>query len=106
VRWRAARNKGWRVTKHSFQAIESGALGRETRGWLHGSAAHWIDVDLLRERSLRTCFRTSSTQVHLEHHRPAGRVRSYTLEIDPTHVLSEFESVPRAFEITGKQGQV
>ena len=64
-----------------------------------------IDIDLLRERSLRYLFPDISTRGHLEHtvHLVAsGRVR---LAETITHVLDGLESVPQAFEITANKGK-
>jgi threonine dehydrogenase-like Zn-dependent dehydrogenase len=64
-----------------------------------------LDVDLLRERSLRYLFPDISTQAHLEHTVrlvASGRVR---LKPTITHVLSGLESVPQAFEITANKGK-
>jgi threonine dehydrogenase-like Zn-dependent dehydrogenase len=64
-----------------------------------------LNVDLLRERSLRYLFPDISTQAHLEHTVrlvASGRVR---LKPTITHVLSGLESVPRAFEITANKGR-
>ena len=64
-----------------------------------------LDVDLMRERSLRYLFPDISTQAHLEHTVrlvATGRVR---LTATITHVLDGIESVPRAFEITANKGK-
>ncbi len=64
-----------------------------------------LDVDLLRERSLRYLFPDISTQAHLEHTVQlvaTGRVR---LRPMITHVLQGLESVPQAFEITANKGK-
>jgi threonine dehydrogenase-like Zn-dependent dehydrogenase len=64
-----------------------------------------IDVDLLRERSLRYLFPDISTPAHLEHTIrlvASGRVR---VKSTITHILSGLESVPRAFEITANKGK-
>jgi threonine dehydrogenase-like Zn-dependent dehydrogenase len=64
-----------------------------------------LDVDTLRERSLRYLFPDISTQAHLEHTVQlvaGGRVR---LKETITHVLPGLESVPRAFEITANKGK-
>jgi threonine dehydrogenase-like Zn-dependent dehydrogenase len=64
-----------------------------------------LNVDLLRERSLRYLFPDISTQAHLEHTVrlvASGRVR---LKPTITHVLPGIESVPRAFEITANKGR-
>jgi threonine dehydrogenase-like Zn-dependent dehydrogenase len=64
-----------------------------------------LNVDLLRERSLRYLFPDISTQAHLEHTVrlvASGRVR---LAATITHVLHGIESVPTAFEITANKGK-
>ena len=64
-----------------------------------------IDLDLLRERSLRYLFPDISTQAHLEHTVrlvASGRVR---LKPAITHVLRGLGSVPEAFEITANKGK-
>jgi threonine dehydrogenase-like Zn-dependent dehydrogenase len=64
-----------------------------------------LEVDVLRERSLRYLFPDISTQGHLLHTVrlvASGRVR---LEPTITHVLHSIESVPRAFEITANKGK-
>src|SRR5262249_57818803 len=71
--------------------------------WFGGAVA--LNVDLLRERSLRYLFPDISTQAHLEHTVrlvASGRVR---LKPTITHVLSGIESVPQAFEITAHKGK-
>src|SRR5262249_22127533 len=62
-----------------------------------------LNIDLLRERSLRYLFPDISTQAHLEHTVrlvASGRVR---LAPTITHVLEGIESVPEAFEITANK---
>jgi threonine dehydrogenase-like Zn-dependent dehydrogenase len=64
-----------------------------------------IDIDTLRERSLRYLFPDISTLEHLEHTVrlvSSGRVR---LKPTITHVLDGIGSVPRAFEITANKGK-
>jgi threonine dehydrogenase-like Zn-dependent dehydrogenase len=63
-----------------------------------------LNVDLLRERSLRYLFPDISTRAHLEH--TVRLVASGRVRLKPTirHVLSGIESVPRAFEITANKG--
>ncbi|MBM3836589.1 MAG: zinc-binding dehydrogenase [Verrucomicrobia bacterium] len=64
-----------------------------------------LDVDLLRERSLRYLFPDISTRAHLEHTvrlAASGRVR---LKPVITHTLHGIEAVPEAFEITGNKAQ-
>jgi threonine dehydrogenase-like Zn-dependent dehydrogenase len=63
-----------------------------------------LNVDILRERSIRYVFPDISTQGHLKHTVrlvASGRVR---LKPTITHVLSGIESVPKAFEITANKG--
>ncbi|MFO0844246.1 MAG: zinc-binding dehydrogenase [Gemmataceae bacterium] len=63
-----------------------------------------LNIDLLRERSLRYLFPDISTQAHLEHTVrlvATGRVR---MAGTITHVLPGIESVPKAFEITANKG--
>lgn len=64
-----------------------------------------IDVDMLRERSLRWVFPDISTLGHLEHTMrlaASGRVR---LKPTITHILSGIESVSKAFEITANKAK-
>jgi threonine dehydrogenase-like Zn-dependent dehydrogenase len=62
-----------------------------------------LDVDRLRERSLRYLFPDISTLGHLEH--TVRLVASGRVRLQPviTHVLHGLESVPRAFEITANK---
>jgi len=64
-----------------------------------------LDVDLLRERSLRYLFPDISTIGHLEH--TVRLVASGRVRLKPmiTHVLSGIDSVPQAFEITAHKGK-
>ena len=87
-----------------LQALDAVRSGGKIVGvsWF-GGPLH-LNVDLLRERSLRYLFPDISTQAHLEHTVrlvASGRVR---LAATITHVLSGIESVPRAFEITANKG--
>lgn len=64
-----------------------------------------LNIDLLRERSLRYIFPDISTQAHLEYTVrlvASGRVR---VKETITHVLTGIDSVPRAFEITANKGE-
>ncbi|MCX6612605.1 MAG: alcohol dehydrogenase catalytic domain-containing protein [Acidobacteria bacterium] len=64
-----------------------------------------VDVDLMRERSLRYLFPDISTLEHLQHTVnlvAAGRVR---MKPTITHVLEGIERVPEAFEITANKGK-
>jgi threonine dehydrogenase-like Zn-dependent dehydrogenase len=88
-----------------LQAIDAVRSGGKIIGvsWFGGPLE--INIDLLRERSLRYLFPDISTQAHLEHTVrlvATGRVR---LKPTITHVLGGIESVPQAFEITANKGQ-
>ena len=64
-----------------------------------------VDIDTLRERSLRYLFPDISTLEHLEFTVrlvSSGRVR---LKPAITHMLSGIESVPQAFEITANKAK-
>jgi threonine dehydrogenase-like Zn-dependent dehydrogenase len=87
-----------------MQALDAVRSGGKIIGvsWFGGPLE--LNVDLLRERSLRYLFPDISTQAHLEHTVrlvASGRVR---LRPTITHVLAGIESVPRAFEITANKG--
>src|SRR5580704_1290051 len=87
-----------------LQAIEAVRSGGKIVGvsWFGGPLE--IDVDRLRERSLRYVFPDISTQAHLEH--TVRLVATGRVRVKPTitHVLSGIESVPKAFEITANKG--
>lgn len=87
------------------QAIDAVRSGGKIVGvsWFGGPLE--VNIDLLRERSLRYIFPDVSTKGHLEHTvrlAATGRVR-----LAPTigHVLQGIESVPQAFEITANKGR-
>lgn len=87
-----------------WQAIDAARSGGKVIGvsWFGGPLE--LNVDLLRERSLRYLFPDISTQAHLEHTVrlvATGRVR---LQPTITHVLQGLESVPKSFEITANKG--
>jgi threonine dehydrogenase-like Zn-dependent dehydrogenase len=87
------------------QAIDAVRSGGKVVGvsWFGGPLE--LNIDLLRERSLRYVFPDISTQGHLEHTVrlvASGRVR---LGETITHVLQGIESVPQAFEITANKGK-
>jgi threonine dehydrogenase-like Zn-dependent dehydrogenase len=97
--------QGLAGTGSLFQAIESVRSGGKLVGVSWFGAPVQIDVDLLRERSLRFLFPDISTLDHLEHTVrlvATGRVR---LKPTITHVLNGIEAVPRAFEITANKGK-
>jgi threonine dehydrogenase-like Zn-dependent dehydrogenase len=86
-------------------AIESVRSGGKLIGVSWFGAPLELNVDLLRERSLRYLFPDISTQAHLEHTVrlvASGRVR---LGETITHVLHGIEAVPQAFEITANKGK-
>lgn len=64
-----------------------------------------MDVDALRERSLRLLFPDISTLSHLE--QTVRLVASGQVRLQPmiTHVLRGIEAVPEAFEITANKGR-
>jgi threonine dehydrogenase-like Zn-dependent dehydrogenase len=89
-------------TRH--QAVDAARPGGKVVGvsWFGGPVP--LDVDRLRERSLRYLFPDVSTQAHLEHTVrlvATGRVR---LKETIRHTLAGIEAVPRAFEITANKG--
>jgi len=96
--------QGLAGTQTLRQAIDSARSGGKVIGvsWFGGPLE--LNVDLLRERSLRYLFPDISTQAHLEHTVrlvASGRVR---LKPTITHVLPGLASVPQAFEITANKG--
>jgi threonine dehydrogenase-like Zn-dependent dehydrogenase len=97
--------QGLAGTRSLMQAIDSVRSGGKLVGVSWFGAPLQLDVDLLRERSLRFLFPDISTLAHLEHTVRlvgSGRVR---LKPTITHVLSGLEAVPQAFEITANKGK-
>jgi threonine dehydrogenase-like Zn-dependent dehydrogenase len=97
--------QGLAGTRSLMQAIESVRSGGKLVGVSWFGAPLELDVDLLRERSLRFLFPDISTLAHLEHTVrlvASGRVR---LKPTITHVLHGLEAVPQAFEITANKGK-
>lgn len=88
-----------------YQAIDAVRSGGKVIGvsWFGGPLE--LNVDLLRERSLRYLFPDISTEAHLEH--TVRLVASGRVSLKPTitHILDGIESVPQAFEITANKGQ-
>ena len=87
------------------QAIDTARSGGKIVGvsWFGGPVQ--LDIDRLRERSLRYLFPDISTLDHLQHTvhlMSSGRVR-----VGPTitHVLRGLSAVPQAFEITANKGK-
>ena len=91
--------------KTVMQAVDAVRSGGKIIGVSWFGQPFEIDIDTLRERSLRYLFPDISTRGHLEHtvHLVAsGRVR---LKPTITHVLQGIEKVPEAFEITANKGK-
>jgi len=86
-------------------AMEAVRSGGKLIGVSWFGAPFELDVDFLRERSLRYLFPDISTQAHLEH--TVRLVASGRVCLKPTitHVLNGLEAVPRAFEITANKGK-
>ena len=88
-----------------LQAIDSVRSGGKIIGvsWFGGPME--VDIDTLRERSLRYLFPDISTQQHLAH--TVRLVASGRVNLKPTirHVLQGLDSVPQAFEITANKGK-
>lgn len=87
------------------QAMDAVRSGGKIIGVSWFGSPFELDVDLLRERSLRYLFPDISTLEHLQHTVnlvAAGRVR---LKPTITHILEGIENVPRAFEITANKGK-
>ena len=87
------------------QAIDAVRSGGKIVGVSFFGQPLTVDIDLMRERSLRYVFPDISTVAHLEHTVrlvSSGRVR---LKPAITHVLQGIENVPKAFEITANKGK-
>jgi threonine dehydrogenase-like Zn-dependent dehydrogenase len=87
------------------QAMEAVRSGGKLIGVSWFGTPFEVDVDFMRERSLRFLFPDISTQAHLEH--TVRLVASGRVSLKPTitHVLDGLESVPQAFEITANKGK-
>lgn len=87
------------------QAIDAVRSGGKIIGVSWFGAPLEIDIDLLRERSLRYLFPDISTQAHLEY--TVRLVASGRVRLKPmiTHVLDGLDKVPQAFEITANKGK-
>ena len=97
--------QGLSGTKSLLQAIDAVRSGGKLIGVSWFGEPLSLDVDVLRERSLRYLFPDISTSEHLEYTVrlvATGRVR---LKPMITHILSGIESVPEAFEITANKGK-
>lgn len=88
-----------------LQAVDAVRSGGKIVGVSWFGQPLQVDIDTLRERSLRYVFPDISTLAHLEHTvrlAASGRVR---LKPAITHILEGIESVPQAFEITANKGK-
>jgi threonine dehydrogenase-like Zn-dependent dehydrogenase len=97
--------QGLAGSKTLTQAIDAVRSGGKLVGVSWFGQPLEINVDLIRERSVRWVFPDISTLGHLEHTVRlvgAGRVR---VKPTITHVLSGIESIPKAFEITANKGR-
>tara|TARA_B100000749_G_C18225687_1_gene382097 strand:- start:127 stop:363 length:237 start_codon:yes stop_codon:yes gene_type:complete len=65
-----------------------------------------LDVDLLREQSIRCLFQDISTLGHLEHN-TVRLVTSGRVQVKPTisHILFGIETVLKTFEITANKSK-
>jgi len=64
-----------------------------------------IDIDVLRERSLRYLFPDISTPQHLEHTVKLVASGRVCVKSTITHILPRLESVPQAFDITANKNK-
>ncbi len=97
--------QGLAGTHTLMQAVDSVRSGGKIVGVSWFGAPLEIDIDTLRERSLRYIFPDISTVEHLAHTVrlvASGRVR---LKPAITHVLNGIDQVPLAFEITANKGR-
>ena len=88
-----------------MESLDSVRSGGKVVGVSWFGAPFELDVDMLRERSLRYVFPDISTLENLEHTVrlvASGRVR---LKPTITHVLEGIDRVPEAFEITANKGK-
>ncbi|MFN0101508.1 MAG: zinc-binding dehydrogenase [Bryobacteraceae bacterium] len=87
------------------QAVDAVRSGGKIVGVSFFGGPLEIDIDLLRERSLRYVFPDISTLEHLQH--TVNLVASGRVRLKPTitHVFEGIEHVPKAFEITANKGK-
>lgn len=97
--------QGLAGTQTLRQAIDSARSGGKVIGVSWFGAPLELDVDLLRERSLRYLFPDISTQSHLEHTVRLAASGRVNMRPTITHVLHGIESVAEAFEITANKGK-
>jgi threonine dehydrogenase-like Zn-dependent dehydrogenase len=93
---------GTQTLRQALDAVRSGGTVVGV-SWFGGPLE--LDIDRLRERSLRYVFPDVSTLAHLEYTVrlvATGRVRPGSTI---THVLEGIDAVPQAFEITANKGK-
>jgi threonine dehydrogenase-like Zn-dependent dehydrogenase len=97
--------QGLAGTQTLMQAVDSVRSGGKIVGVSWFGAPLQIDIDTLRERSLRYIFPDISTVEHLEH--TVRLVASGRVRLKPAirHVLNGINEVPMAFEITANKGK-
>jgi threonine dehydrogenase-like Zn-dependent dehydrogenase len=97
--------QGLAGTRSFTQAVDAVRSGGKIVGVAFYGAPLELDVDLMRQRSLRVLYPDISTLAHLEY--TVRLVASGRVRLGPTitHVLHGLESVPRAFEITANKGK-
>ncbi|MDA1180645.1 MAG: zinc-binding dehydrogenase, partial [Planctomycetota bacterium] len=97
--------QGLAGTQTQRQALEMVRSGGKVIGVSWFGAPLEVDIDFLRERSLRYLFPDISTQAHLAH--TVRLVASGRVELKSTirHQLPGIESVPQAFEITANKSK-
>lgn len=91
--------------KTLMQAVDAVRSGGKIVGVSWFGHPFELDIDTLRERSLRYVFPDISTVAHLEHTVrlvSSGRVR---LKPAITHILNGIESVRQSFDITANKGK-
>ena len=93
---------GDQALKQAMHAVRSGG---KLVGVSWFGAPLQLDVDLLRERSLRYLFPDISSQAHLEY--TVQLVATGRISMKPTirHILEGIDKVPEAFEITANKGK-
>jgi threonine dehydrogenase-like Zn-dependent dehydrogenase len=97
--------QGMAGTRSVTQAVDAVRSGGKIIGVSWFGAPFEVDIDLMRERSLRYLFPDISTFEHLEH--TVSLVASGRVRVKPTitHILEGLDQVPRAFEITAHKGK-
>ena len=97
--------QGLAGVKSVTQAVDAVRSGGKIIGVSWFGSPFEMDIDLLRERSLRYLFPDISTLEHLQH--TVNLVASGRVRLKPTitHVLEGIEQVPKAFEITANKGK-